>query len=187
MPIKNIPLTISRPNLGAVAQPITFAALAAQGDSFQIPFRYPFTDIGNYAALKTAGFFRHGLIQYGSGAGTASAATSSELNAAGDNANANAALGYQLPHTEKLVLLVQLTAAVSTNPLTLTVKGSTQYRIPDQVITFAANTAAGIYEVPLFDFGLFIQKGLGSVSILVDSTTGANELAVKTALLVRTY
>jgi hypothetical protein len=186
MAIKNIPLTISRPNLGPVAQPITFAALEAQGDSFQVPFRYPFVDIGNYAALKTAGFFRHGLEQYPAG-GLASAVTSDELNPVGDAANANPQLGYQLPHTEKLILLVQITGTISTNPLTLTVKGSQQYRIADQVITFPATTAAGIYEVPLFDFGLFIQLGTGKLDILVDSTTGANELLAKTALLVRTY
>jgi hypothetical protein len=184
MAIKNIPLTISRPNLGLVAQQITFAPLAAQGDSFQIPFRYPFVDIGNYAALKTAGFFRHGLLQFPAG-GAASAATSDELNPGGDATNTNPNLGYQLPHTEKLILLVQLTGTIATNPLTLTVKGSPQYQIPDQVITFAATTPAGIYEIPLFDFGLFIQVGSGVLDIRVDSTTGANELLASTALLVR--
>jgi hypothetical protein len=187
MAIKNIPLTISRPNLGLVAQPVAFAALAAQGDSFQIPFRYPFVDIANYAALETAGFFRHNKKQYPLPAGSAVKATSSELNPVGDAANANPQLGYQLPHTEKLVLLVQLTDTIATNPLTLTVQGSAQYRIPNQVITFAAATPAGIYEVPLFDFGLFIEVGTGTIDIAVDSTTGANEVLVKTALLVRSF
>lgn len=184
MAIKNIPLTISRPNLGPVAQAIGFQALAAQGDSFQIPFRYPFVDISNYAALKTAGFFRHGLLQYPI-PGAASAETSSQLNPGGDATNTNPTLGYQLPNTEKLILLVQLTSTILTAPLTLTVKGSVQYQIEDQVITFPANTAAGVFEIPLYDFGLFIQLGKGTLDVLVDSTTGANELLVSTALLVR--
>jgi hypothetical protein len=184
MAIKTIPLTISRPGLGPVAQAITVAPLASAGDSFQIPFRYPFADIANVAALRTAGFFRHGLKQYGVG-GAASGATSSELNAAGDSAGANASLGYQLPHTEKLFLLVQLTADTATAATTITVKGNVQYSIPDEVISFPAGTSAGLYEIPLFDFGLFITRHSGVVSIEVDSSTTANETKFSLGLVSR--
>lgn len=185
MAIKNIPLTISQPGVGPFAQVIGFEAVANQGDSFRIPFRYPFADIANKTALDTAGFFRHGLLQYGASAGSRNSVTSSELNPVGDNGDVNAQLGYQLPNTEKLVLLVQLTGTVATHALSITLQGSEQYRIPDKVITFAVGTTAGIYEIPLFDFGLFLSVGTGAIDILVDSTTGANEELVKFALVAR--
>ena len=55
--VKNIPLTIHRPAVDEIT-PISFVA-NADGNTNVIPFRYPFVDIANYAALKAAGYFRH--------------------------------------------------------------------------------------------------------------------------------
>ena len=109
------------------------------------------------------------------------ASAGSSADSAGDNAQ----LGYQLPHTEKLFLLVQITADTATAATTLTVKGNAQYSIPDEVISFPAGTVAGLYEIPLFDFGLFITRHSGVVSIEVDSSTTANETKFSLGLVSR--
>jgi hypothetical protein len=182
----NIPLTITRPGVNVVT-PIGFQAYVTE-TPFQIPFRYPFVDISNYAALKTAGFFRHGLKQYGLPAGAASAVTSSELNPVRDAADANPTLGYQLPKTEKLILLVKVNTLIGSAVVTVTVEGSSQYRIPDQTFAIPAATAAGsVFEFPLYDFGLLIQQGSGHIEISADSATADDEEHLDFALVVRSF
>lgn len=182
----NIPLTITRPGVNAVT-PVGFQAYVTE-TPFQIPFRYPLVDISNYEALKTAGFFRHGLKQYGAPAGAASATTSSELNAAGDSTNANALLGYQLPKTEKLILLVKVNTVIGANPVVVTIAGSAQYRIPAQTFAIPATTAAGsVFEFPLYDFGLFIQQGSGIIQVSAASDTTDDEEHLDFALVARSY
>ena len=180
----NIPLTITRPGLNVVT-PIGFQAYVTE-TPFQIPFRYPFVDIANYAALKTAGFFRHGLKQYGLPAGAASATTSDELNPAGDSADANPTLGYQLPKTEKLVLLVKVNTLIGAEVVTVTIKGSSQYRIDDLVFEIPAATAAGsVFEFPLYDFGLLIQQGSGHIEVSAASATDEDDEHLDFALVAR--
>jgi len=58
---KNIPLTILRPGVEELHK-IEFLANAAGSENY-IPFRYPFADISNYSALRSAGFFRHPLTE----------------------------------------------------------------------------------------------------------------------------
>lgn len=180
----NIPLTITRPGVNVVT-PIGFQAYVTE-TPFQIPFRYPLVDISNYAALKSAGFFRHGLKQYGLPAGSASAATSTELNPNGDSADTNPTLGYQLPNTEKLVLLVKVKTLIGAAPVTVTIKGSAQYRIDDFVFEIPAASAVGsVFEFPLYDFGLLIQQGTGHIEISADSATADDEEHLEFALVAR--
>jgi hypothetical protein len=182
----NIPLTITRPGVNVVT-PIGFQAYVTE-TPFQIPFRYPLADIANYTALKAAGFFRHGLKQYGLPAGVASAATSTELNPVGDNADVNPTLGYQLPKTEKLVLLVKVNTLIGAAVVTVTVKGSQQYRIEDQTFAIPATSAVGsVFEFPLYDFGILIQQGSGHIEISADSVTADDEEHLDFALVARSF
>lgn len=185
---KNIPLTIVRPI--ASVQQVTFEAYVTESP-FQIPFRYPFVDIANYAGLKTAGFFRHGLKQYPEG-GSASAVTSAELNPGSDtgghndSADSNAQLGYLLPHTEKLVLLVKVNTLIGGTDVTVTIAGSEQYSIPDVTFAIPSATAVGeVFEFPLFDFGLYLQRGSGIIKITAASSTTDDEEHLSFALVSR--
>lgn len=155
MATKNIPLIIAVPGRGNVPVTVKFVASAADADLFRIPRRYPFADI-----TAPSGYFRHNIPQNGSG--SAATAVSTELGGATGN-NALSTLGFELPRTEKLVLLVK---KGTTEEETLTFKGSQEYKIGDVVVKLpeAANGNDGvgtIYEVDLYDLGLFVGRKAG--------------------------
>jgi hypothetical protein len=157
----NIPLTIHRPAVKELVK-VTFAANAA-GNTNVIPFRYPFADIANYSDLKTKGFFRH--------------ATTDVSTAYGGSKTANTAssLGYQLPATEKLILLVRVEEALTTDKhIVITVKGSEKYGIADLELKIAEDigvdadgievVAGDVLEIDLYDFGLLLDED-GEITI----------------------
>jgi hypothetical protein len=155
--IKNLDLNIKRP--GVEGKPIVFTSVATTGDHLRIPRRYPFADIVDYATLKSEGFFRH-----------ATTTVSSDLGGS-STADTEGNLGFQLPNTEKLILLLKRNGVASTGTakLTITIEGSAEYGIEDKVIEIAADetftSGTEIREIDLYDFGLYItgipdEKGL---------------------------
>jgi len=172
---KNIPLTIVRPSVQELHK-ITFVA-NADGQENTIPYRYPFADIENVAALRTAGFFRHALTS-----GVAVVSTELGGSAVADEASN---LGFQLPYTEKLILLCRVNTALTTDKkITITVKGSTKYSIPDKVYVITedltVDTTADLqvvandeFEIDLYNFGLLINAA-GEVVITADGNAAAN-------------
>lgn len=188
---KHIPLTIARPGVVEL-QPITFEAMtqtvSGTNDTMVIPFRYPFVDIANYDALKTAGFFRHGLQQ--PSGGVASAAVSSELGGSA-SADAVTTLGYHLPPTEKLILLVKVDTALTTNTdkLAITISGSDKYNQDAVTIETAADPAAGsIFELDLYEFGLFIgDEGELQITQVAFAGTAADFDHISYALVSRAF
>lgn len=179
----NIPLTIHRPAVKELVK-VTFAANAA-GNTNVIPFRYPFADIANYTALKTKGFFRH-------------ATTDVSANYGGSKTtNTASSLGYQLPATEKLILLVKVTSALTTDKhIKITVKGSKKYGIADLELKIAEDTtvdtdgiavvAGDVLEIDLYDFGLLLDKD-GEITITADgnATSHADDDKVSFGLIAR--
>jgi hypothetical protein len=174
MAIKNIPLTVRIPGRQEVSAPIVFAAAADANDHFRIPRRYPFADISNYNALVAAGFLRHGLKQ--NQAGTTSTAVSTELGGS-VTTNTEGVLGFALPNTEKLILLVKKGA---TTAEAVTFEGSIEYRIPDLTITIPAGAIGDVFELDLYDFGLFIEGISGEPGLLIKSATDTLEFALLT-------
>jgi len=181
---KHIPVTIVRPGEEELVS-YSFEALDATDLAGFIPFRYPFADISNYAALKTAGFFRHGLKQ--PSGGSASASVSSELGGS-ETGDSVTTLGYHLPPTEKLVLLVQVAEALTTNTdkVSITISGSSKYLQEAIVVESPVNPAAGsIFEIPLYNFGLYIGNE-GEVKVTQAAfTTPADKDHIKYALVSR--
>lgn len=181
---KHIPVTIVRPGVEEMVG-YSFETVDQTDLASFIPFRYPFADISNYAALKTAKFFRHGLQQ--PSGGVASAAVSSELGGS-STADASTTLGYHLPRSEKLVLLVQVAEALTTNTdkVSVTISGSSKYLQEAIVFESPVNPAAGsIFEIPLFNFGLYIgDEGEIKVSQAAFSTP-ADKDHIKYALVSR--
>lgn len=175
MATKNIPLTVRIPGRQEVSAKIAFVAAGTADDHFRIPRRYPFVDIANYDALVAADFLRHGLKQ--NQAGTTSTAVSSELGGSSVT-DTEGVLGYQLPHTEKLILLVKKGA---TDAESLTFEGSIEYRIPDLTIEIPAGAVGDVFELDLYDFGLFIEGVAGEPGLLIKSATDTLEFG----LLVR--
>jgi hypothetical protein len=179
----NIPLTIHRPAVKELVK-VTFAANAA-GNTNVIPFRYPFADIANYTELKTKGFFRH-------------ATTDVSANYGGSKTtNTASSLGYQLPATEKLILLVKVVSALTTDKhIKITVKGSKKYGIADlelkiaediTVDTDAIGVAAGdVLEIDLYDFGLLLDKD-GEITITAagNASAKADDAKVAFGLIAR--
>lgn len=157
----NIPLTIHRPSVKELVK-VAFTANAA-GNTNVIPFRYPFADIANYTELKAKGFFRH-------------ATTDVSTNYGGSKTTATASsLGYQLPATEKLILLVRVEEALTTDKhIVITVKGSEKYGIEDLELKIAeditvdadgiAVVAGDVLEIDLYDFGLLLDAD-GEITI----------------------
>ena len=139
MATKNIKLTITVPSKHIITE-IEFTAFAAE-DVAVIPRRLPFADIANFAALKTAGYFRH-----------ATQTVSTELGGSA-TAGADTTLGFQLPPTEKLILLAKKKA---TTAETVTFKGSHEYSIPDLEVTIPSGAVGDIFEIDLFDMGLYV-------------------------------
>lgn len=166
----NIPLTIHQPSAKEITA-ISFVANASDNTNV-IPFRYPFVDIANYTALKARGFFRHATTdvstKYGGSKTTDTAST----------------LGFQLPHTEKLILLVRVDTALTTDKnIVITVKGSEKYGISDQTYKIAedvavdtdaiAVVAGSVFEIDLYDFGLLLDAD-GEITISADGNASAH-------------
>ncbi len=172
MATKNLLLNIRRPGIDGVGDAITFTTVASGNDFLRIPRRYPFTDIANLAALQTAKFFRHATVTVSSALG-GSATTNTE-----------GVLGFQLPPTEKLVLLVRRTGVADTGTAeqSFVIEGSIQYGIPDVTVVFAAEPAftsgTKIYEVDLFNFGLFISGIAGEHGLSIKVVTNNLEFAL---------
>lgn len=181
---KHVPLTIVRPGVEELHK-VSFQA-AAHEQVNVIPYRYPFTDIKNHAALKTAGFFRH----------ENSTAVDTTI---GGSATADTAttLGYQLPRTEKLFLLVKVTSNLSSGKeMTITIKGSKQYGIDDTVYVLTQAASGGdmqvasgdLIEIDLFNYGLLLDAD-GEIQIHTedDATSNADAAKVSFALIARSY
>lgn len=181
---KNIPLTIRKP--GTLAVQVSKVANDA-ANTYHIPFRYPFADIANYNALKAAGFFRH-----------ATTTVSSELGGSATT-NTASALGFQLPRTEKLVLLAHVTAALTTDKhFEITISGSAKYGIADKTVLLVEDAsvtgdeagivvaAGSIVEIDLFEFGLLLDED-GEIVIegVGNASANADDGKVSYALLSR--
>ncbi len=181
----NIPLTIHRPAAKELVK-VKFTANAA-GNTNVIPFRYPFADIANYTELKTAGFFRHATTDVSSTYGGSK------------TTNTASSLGYQLPATEKLILLVKVASALTTaKHIKITVKGSKKYGIADLVLKIAedvtvtgdadgiAVVAGDVLEIDLYDFGLLLDKD-GEITITAagNASAKADDAKVAFGLIAR--
>lgn len=168
---KNIPLVIAKPDRGNVPVALTGFVAKDSGDYLRIPRRYPFA-----AITAPSGFFRHNIPQNGSG--SASQEASTELGGA-TGANALSTLGFELPRTEKLVLLARKGPAAGT-AATIVIKGSLEYKQDDVTITLpSADAANTIYEIDLTSFGLLIGRksgvGVAEDGLIItpgDTTTG---------------
>ena len=179
----NIPLTIHRPAVKELVK-VTFTA-NADGNTNVIPFRYPFVDIANYTELKTKGFFRH-------------ATTDVSTDYGGSKTTGNpSSLGYQLPATEKLILLVKVASALTTDKhVVITVKGSEKYGIADLKLKIAedivvdadgiAVVAGDVLEIDLYDFGLLLDED-GEITITAagNASAKADDAKVAFALIAR--
>ena len=147
MATKNIKVVIQTPSYEG-AKKLTFTSLTS-ADVAQIPYRYPYVDvIGNDS-------FRAGntdvTTKYGG------------LNAA----DSNSAIGYQLPTTEKLILLLKVK---STDAIKLKFSSSSRINHEPRVVDIAAGAVGDIIAVDIFDLGLFIQgdKKNGCATITPD-------------------
>lgn len=175
--IKNLDLNIKRP--GVEGKPIVFTSVATSGDHLRIPRRYPFADIVDYATLKSEGFFRHATTTVSSDLG-GSAVADTEGN-----------LGFQLPNTEKLILLLKRDGVASTGTaeLTITIEGSIEYGIEDKIIeipedeTFTSGTE--IREIDLYDFGLYITGIPDEKGLMIKVETEDTITTVGLALIAR--
>ena len=182
---KHIPVTIIRPGVEELVA-YSFEAVDGTAKASFIPFRYPFADIANLAALQSAGFFRHGKQQ--PSGGSASAAVSSELGGSA-SADAITTLGYHLPPTEKLILLVKVVTAltVGTDKVAITLSGSEKYNQAPVVIESPANPAVGtVFEIDLYNFGLYIGDN-GELKVSVATTTVADFDHIEFALVARAF
>lgn len=172
MATKNLKLNIVRPGVDGVSDEITFTTVAADGDYLRIPRRYPFVDIANYSALVTAGYFRHSTHNVSTLLG-ASATTDTEGK-----------LGFELPNTEKLILLVKRNGVADTGTAEeiFTIKGSLEYGITDVTKTWAADatfvSGSKIYEIDLYNFGLYISGVSGEDGITIVVTDKTLEFAL---------
>lgn len=179
----NIPLTIHRPAVKELVK-VAFTANAA-GNTNVIPFRYPFADIANYADLKAKGFFRHATTDVSTAyGGSKTTGTASSL-------------GYQLPATEKLILLVKVASALTTDKhIKITVKGSEKYGIEDLELKLAedvtvdadgiAVVAGDVLEIDLYDFGLLLDED-GEITITAagNASDKADDAKVAFGLIAR--
>ncbi len=176
MATKNLKLNIHRPGVEGIGDVITFTTVATKLDILRIPRRYPFVDIANYDALKTAGYFRHSTTTVSSDLG-GTATTEKE-----------GVLGFQLPNTEKLILLVKRLGVTSSGAVKagFTIKGSLRNPFDDVAVTWAADAdfVAGVrlYEIDLYNFGQYITgiTGEDGISIVVD-----DDVTLEFALIAR--
>ena len=182
----NIKLNIVQPGRDGVSEEILFTNATSKTDPLRIPYRYPFADIANYAALKARGYFRHETTEVSSLLGGSSAT------------NTEGKLGFQLPPTEKLVLLVKRKGIASTGTSTgtpkqkIVIKGSLLYSIPDIEIEFDEdeNFTSGekLYTIDLYNFGLYISgvEGEDGITIFVEEDTFTNnKSSMEFALIAR--
>lgn len=178
----NIKLNIVQPGRDGVSEEILFTNATSKDDPLRIPYRYPFADIANYAALKERGYFRHETTEVSSLLGGSSAT------------NTEGKLGFQLPPTEKLVLLVKRKGVGSTGTpkQKIVIKGSLLYSIPDIEVEFPAdaNFTSGekLYTIDLYNFGLYISgvEGEDGISIFVaDDKFTDNKSSMEFALIAR--
>jgi hypothetical protein len=178
----NIKLNIVQPGRDGVSEEILFTNATSKTDPLRIPYRYPFADIANYAALKARGYFRHETTEVSSLLGGSSAT------------NTEGKLGFQLPPTEKLVLLVKRKGIVSagTPDQKIVIKGSRLYSIPDIEIEFDEdeNFTSGekLYTIDLYNFGLYISgvEGEDGITIFVEEDTFTNnKSSMEFALIAR--
>jgi len=172
MAIKNIKVYVAPPATDALSPKVVFVTSATANDFIRIPRRVPFADV-----VAPTGTFRHNILQNGTG----NAATAVANNAAGDifpgsaTTNTEGGLGFQLPHVEKLVLLVRKGHA---DAEVFTIEGSLQYRIPDLAISVPAGAIGDIYEFSLANFGLFIGGVAGEDGIMIKNATTTLGLAL---------
>lgn len=131
-------------------QSITFQSLSA-ADVFVIPYRIAYGDIVNATALKADGKLRNDRTTVGKYGG-----------------------GYQLPQTEKLILLAKLG---TTDTTTLTISGNTFKGIPNKTVEITAGAIGDLLEIDLYDLGLLLTED-GKVEI------GTNK-ALSVALIAR--
>jgi hypothetical protein len=174
MAIKNIKAIIAPPARDALSPKIEFVTSAAGNDYIRIPRRFPFADV-----VPPAGFFRHGIPQNGTGSVVTAVATNATGNVFNGSATTNTegGLGYELPPTEKLVLLVKKGADTAEG---FTIEGSPQYKIDDLVISVTGDEG-DIFEFSLANFGLHIAGVAGEAGIMIKNATTTLGLA----LLVR--
>lgn len=130
-------------------QSITFQSLSAD-DVFIIPYRFPYGDIVNATALKADGKLRNDSTTVGKYGG-----------------------GYQLPQTEKLILLAKLGSADAT---TLTFTGNEFKGIPNKTVTIAAGSIGDLLEIDLYDLGLLLTEE-GKVKIKTDKALSVSLIA----------
>ena len=161
MAIKNIKVIIAPPALDALSPKVEFVASATANDYIRIPRRVPFVDV-----TAPSGFFRHGILQNGSGSATTAVSTDEFPGSAVTNTEGG--LGYQLPHPEKLVLLVKKGATAAEE---FTIEGSSEYRIDDLEISVPAGAVGDLYEFSLTNFGLFIGGVAGEAGIMIKNAT----------------
>ena len=175
--IKNLDLNIKRPTVDGRA--ISFTSVATTGDHLRIPRRYPFADIVDYATLKSEGFFRH-----------ATTTVSTELGGS-SVADTEGNLGFELPNTEKLILLLKRDGVASTGTaeLKITIEGSNEYGIDDKIITISADetfvAGSEIREIDLYDFGLYITGITGEKGLMIKVETTDTITKVGLALIAR--
>jgi hypothetical protein len=156
---KNIPVLIALPNRGPAAA-LKIAGFRAKdsGGYLRIPRRYPFADV-----TAPAGYFRHNMQQNVAGSPDFTAVSSEIGGVAG--ANALTTLGFELPPTEKLILLVSKGPAENTAG-SVVIKGSLEYKQDDITIALpAADVAGTIYEIDLTSFGLLIGRKTGVAAV----------------------
>ena len=172
----NLGLNIRKPAGDGIGDEIIFTELEATTDSLRIPRRYPFVDIKNYDLLKASGYFRHATTDVSAEMG-GSKVTNTEAN-----------LGYALPPTEKLILLVRRVgkATDGTPKQTITLKGSLRLGIPDEVVVFAKDetftSGTKIYELDLYNFGLYIGGVSGEDGLIIN----CDDITIDFALIART-
>ena len=131
-------------------QSIVFQSLSAN-DVFIIPYRIAYSDIQNATALKADGKLRNSSTTVGKYGG-----------------------GYQLPQTEKLILLATLG---TTDKTTLTFTGNKFKGIPDKTVEIPAGIVGDLLEIDIYDFGLLLTEE-GEVKVKTDK-------ALSVALIAR--
>lgn len=159
----NLKLNIKRPGVEGIGDKITFTQVTNANDYLRIPRRYPFVDIANYNALKAVGYFRH-----------ATTAVSTDLGGSATT-NTEGKLGFQLPPTEKLILLVK---KGSTAAEQFKIKGSIQYSIDDVEVTVPAGAVGDLFEVDLYNFGEYITGVVGEAGVMIEVLSPTLEFAL---------
>jgi hypothetical protein len=177
---KNIKALISVPNRG-IGVPLELNNFIAKdaGGYIRIPRRFPMADV-----VAPAGYFRHNIIQNASGQQTPATDVSSEIGGVA-GAGALSTLGFELPPTEKLILLVKKGTAENT-AATIVVKGSVEYKQADVTITLPAAAVLGtLFEIDLTAFGLFIGRKGGLTHLEDGIILTPGDTTTSMVLLVR--